>query len=82
MCSITRKIFPRTELFRIVKTKTGEIFFDPNYNIPGRGIHFSKDQKIVEKFFDPRKKGMITHMLKANISVGRMEELKREVMGS
>ena len=79
MCAITRKILPRTELFRLVRTKDGNIFFDKNYNIPGRGIHFSKDPKIVAKFFDPQKRGMVAHMLKVRISGEKMEEMEKEV---
>ncbi len=78
-CSIQKKIFPRSELFRVVRTKQGNIFFDPEYAIFGRGIHFVKDEKTIQNFFDPRKRGMISHFLKTSISQEKFEILQKEV---
>ena len=79
-CAITKKMFPRTELFRLVKTKEGKIFFDKEYKILGRGIHFSQNPKIVSAFFDMRKRKMVNHFLKAEISEEEFEVLKNEVL--
>ncbi len=78
-CAITKKMFPRTELFRVVRKKDGFVSFDPEYNISGRGIHFCKTPNVVEQFFSPQKKKMITHFLRTEISDIRMNEIKDEV---
>lgn len=78
-CAIQKKMFPRRKLFRLVRTKRGNIYFDPEYKIFGRGIHFAQDEKTIQKFFDPRKRGMISHFLKAGIPVERFESMKKEV---
>ncbi len=78
-CAVQRKMLPRTKLFRIVRTKQGTIFFDPEYKILGRGLHFSRDKKVVDIFFHPKKRGMISHFLKTNISEKQFEELNKEV---
>lgn len=78
-CAVQKKMMPRTELFRIVRTKRGNVFFDPEYKIFGRGIHFARDEKIIQKFFHPKKRGMVSHFLKMNIVPENFEELKKEV---
>ncbi len=78
-CAVQKKMLPRKELFRIVRTKAGDVFFDPEYTIFGRGIHFSKNPEISAKFFDPKKRGMVNHFLKANISPEKFLEMKEEV---
>jgi predicted RNA-binding protein YlxR (DUF448 family) len=78
-CAVQKKLFPRKELFRLVRTKRGNVFFDPEYKIFGRGIHFHRDLQTVEKFFHPKKRGMLSHFLKMNIPPERFEELKKEV---
>ena len=78
-CAVQKEMLPRKELFRLVRTKKGEVFFDSEYTIFGRGIHFSKNPEISAKFFDKRKRGMISHFLKTNITPGKFLELKNEV---
>lgn len=78
-CSVQKKLFPRKELFRIVRTKRGNVLFDPFYKIFGRGIHFHKDEKTIQKFFHPKKRGMLSHFLKMNVSLEKFENLKNEV---
>lgn len=79
MCSITRKIFPTSQLFRIVRTPDKKILFDRDLNILGRGIYVSKNIRITEKFFDSKKRGMIAHMLKIQISRDTMIRIEKEV---
>lgn len=76
-CAITKKMLPRTELFRIVRTKDGNVYFDANYSITGRGIHFSREEKVVEQFFNPKKRKMVNYFLKAEVSEERFQELKK-----
>jgi len=78
-CAVQKKMLLRKDLFRLVRTQKGEVFFDPEYKIFGRGIHFSKNPEISTKFFDMRKRGMISHFLKINITPEKFLELKNEV---
>ena len=78
-CAVQKKMLPRKELFRLVRTKNGDVFLDPEYTIFGRGIHFSKNPETSAKFFDPRKRGMISHFLKTKISPEKFLELEKEV---
>lgn len=80
-CAITKKILPRSDLFRVVRTKRGQIFFDPEYKVLGRGIHFSKNLETVEKFFNPRKRKMVEHFLQAGISENDFSRLREEALG-
>ncbi|MEI7511143.1 MAG: YlxR family protein [Candidatus Peregrinibacteria bacterium] len=75
-CAITKKMLPRTKLFRLVRTKEGAVFFDQDYTIAGRGIHFSKPPEVVEQFFSPQKRKMVAHFLKAELFPEQMETLK------
>lgn len=78
-CSVQKKLFPRKELFRIVRTKRGNVLFDPEYKIFGRGIHFHKSRENIQKFFHPKKRGMVSHFLKINILPEKFKEMKKEV---
>jgi len=78
-CAVQKKRLPRKELFRIVRTKKGSVCFDPEYKILGRGIHFSKNPEVFAKFFHPKKRGMVSHFLKVNITPEKFEEIKNEV---
>lgn len=45
-CIATRKLFLKSDLYRVVKYN-GQICFDINQNIPGRGTYISKDLKAI-----------------------------------
>ena len=44
-CSVTKEKLLKQDLFRIVKTKSGEVKVDVNQVIPGRGVYIKKDLK-------------------------------------
>ncbi|WP_425613255.1 RNase P modulator RnpM [Xylocopilactobacillus apicola] len=54
---ITRQMFPKKELVRIVRTKDQDIKIDPTGKAPGRGAYIAMDLKNIEvakkkKIFD------------------------------
>jgi len=48
MCVVTRESLPKDSLFRIVN-KNGELIYDKNQNIQGRGVYLKKDINIILK---------------------------------
>ena len=47
ICALTKDKKPVSDLFRVVKTKTGKVSFDKNHNIQGRGAYLSKSLKCI-----------------------------------
>jgi predicted RNA-binding protein YlxR (DUF448 family) len=47
-CIATKKVFNKTDLIRIVKTKDQSILIDLEFKISGRGAYISKDTKGLE----------------------------------
>ena len=50
-CIATRKLSLKSDLYRVVKYK-GEICFDCNQNLPGRGAYISKDLSAITTAHD------------------------------
>ncbi len=44
----TRKVYPRKDLFRLVKTEEG-LVLDKEDKLPGRGIYLLKDEETVKR---------------------------------
>lgn len=49
MCFICRNIYPKQEMIRIVKTKTGEIRVDFSGKSEGRGCYLCKSSKCLDQ---------------------------------
>lgn len=49
MCIICRKMFPKNELIRIVKSPEGEIFIDESGKKSGRGAYVCKSEECIIK---------------------------------
>lgn len=47
---LSRKSFPREELFRLVK-QDGKFLLDLNDTLPGRGIYIHRDEETLAKVF-------------------------------
>ena len=47
MCCHTRNKYLKADLFRVVKIN-GQVYFDINQNMPGRGAYLLKDLKVIE----------------------------------
>lgn len=48
-CVASQEMKPKNELFRIVRSPEGEVFYDPTGKKSGRGTYLSKDKTVVEK---------------------------------
>lgn len=48
-CLATQTILPKEEMFRVVRTTTGEIILDMTGKANGRGAYISKDLAAIEK---------------------------------
>ena len=46
-CTLTHEIKDRTNLFRVVKDKEGNISIDLSYNKQGRGAYISRDKEVI-----------------------------------
>ena len=53
LCAYTRKSFLKSDLFRVVKYN-GQVCFDKNQNMPGRGAYLSKDIKVIQEAMKKR----------------------------
>lgn len=76
---ITRKVLPREELFRIVRTPDEQIVLDEDGETLGRGMHVSKDPRAVEALFSPKKKGLWRHALKMDISAEAQNLIRQKI---
>jgi predicted RNA-binding protein YlxR (DUF448 family) len=47
-CLATNKVFPKEELFRVVKTPDGEVVLDMTGKVNGRGAYIHIDKEAVE----------------------------------
>ena len=48
-CLATGKVFPKEELFRVVRTPSGEVELDMTLKANGRGAYISKNIEAIEK---------------------------------
>lgn len=48
-CVVKNESFPKKELFRVVKTKDGEVVLDITGKLNGRGAYIYKDIETIEK---------------------------------
>ena len=62
-CILTRTLYPRESMFRVVKTPNHEIKIDPSYKLQGRGAYLSKDKSIIE---NAKKRHTLERALKVN----------------
>lgn len=62
-CIATRKIFLKKDLFRVAKYN-GQICFDKQQNLPGRGAYISKDLEAIKL---AEKRHLLSKALKAEV---------------
>ena len=48
-CILTRTLYPRESMFRVVKTPNHEIIIDSTYKAQGHGYYLSKDKNLILK---------------------------------
>ncbi len=47
-CVVTNEILPKENLFRVVRTPSGEVLLDMSYKLNGRGAYIKKDLEVIE----------------------------------
>ena len=62
-CVVSKSLYPRESMFRVVKTPNHEIIIDSSYKVQGRGCYLSKDKSIILK---GKSKRVIEKHLKVN----------------
>ena len=71
-CVITRQIYNRKQLFRVVKDKDGNISIDLSYNVKGRGAYISKDIDVITK---AKKKDALSRALRHKVDESIYDQL-------
>ena len=71
ICVATRKSFLKSDLYRVVKYN-GQVYFDNNQNMPGRGAYISKDLKAITLAHD---KHLLTKALRKEVNDDIFAEL-------
>jgi len=75
-CVITKVIKPKTELFRIVRSKNNAIFIDYEYNISGRGCYIVKDKSAIIK---AKKNKAFSRFLKVEVPLAIYDALLEKI---
>lgn len=63
ICVCSRHKFLKKDLYRVVKYN-GQVYFDKNQNMPGRGAYISKDLKIIQEAY---KKSLLSKALRCEV---------------
>ena len=64
MCIATREIKDIKDLFRIVKTPSGNILIEEDKHLPGRGAYISRN---IEAIIIAQKKKLLNRALRTNV---------------
>ncbi len=48
-CLVTREILPKSELLRFVRSPSGDVVFDINHKLPGKGMWVKADKEVLGK---------------------------------
>ena len=72
MCVVSRINKDVSELFRIVKTPSGNIVIEKDKHIPGRGAYISKD---IESIKIAQKRKLLNKALKCEVPLEIYEQL-------
>lgn len=71
-CVVSQEMKPKKEMIRIVRTKEGDVFFDPTGKKNGRGAYISLDPELVKK---AKEKKLFAQALNANVPDEFYDEL-------
>ncbi len=63
-CVVTKEVFPKEELFRVVRTPSGEVILDMTGKANGRGAYVSKNEETIEL---ARKKKVLDKSLEVEV---------------
>ena len=70
------QIYPISELIRFAKLKNGEVHFDPESNLKGKGAYCLNNISQLDILF---KRKLLNKSFKQNISQEQYEEIRNEV---
>lgn len=76
MCAICRKMYPKKELLRLVKTPDGPVFFDATGKKAGRGLYLCKDPQCLDQAVN---KNRLTKLLGAKLDETSLTQLQEAV---
>ncbi len=71
-CSFDGSIHDRSEMFRVVKTKSGHILIQKDTHIDGRGAYLLKDIEVISK---AKKSRALSRTLRCKVEDSVYEEL-------
>ncbi len=71
-CIVCRQAKEKSQLMRVVKQKTGDIFIDTTFKADGRGAYICKDKECVLK---AQKSGALSRAFKCPIDPSLYEQL-------
>ncbi len=69
---LSRKQFPREELFRLV-LQEGKLLLDLSYSLKGRAVYVKKDVETIEVIF---KKGLLRRYSKEDLTTLKQEMIE------
>ena len=75
-CLATNQMYPKDNLLRVVKTKSGEIYFDPTDKAPGRGAYILKSQDAI---LLARKKKVLDKAFQVKVDESIYDQLLKEI---
>ena len=75
-CVVCRRVFPKREVNRIVRSPEGEVHFDPTSKAPGRGAYLCNDLACWEKAIDGN---FLDRALKTKLTPAQRAALKDEL---
>ncbi len=76
-CLICNEKSDKRALYRIVKNKEGQVFFDPTLRANGRGAYVCEKESCIEKLKDSKR---LDKAFQADIDIEDKEKIVREIM--
>lgn len=77
-CVVTKELYPKKELLRIVKTKEGNVFVDTTSKANGRGAYIKKDLDTLNLAIKTK---ALSRALEVQIDDTLYEDIKRIILG-
>lgn len=75
-CVVTKEMFPKETLIRVVRNKEGEVFVDPTGKKNGRGAYVSKSKEVILR---AKETGVLRTHLQAEIDPSIYDQLEELV---
>ena len=72
-CIVSKSLYPRESMFRVVKTPNHEIIIDSTYKSQGRGCYLSKDKDLILK-------GKSKRMIEKHLKVSDCQKVYDELL--